>query len=266
MFRQVQGNGNKAFSFGKSRASATWTPARRITFGDVVGADERNSSCQEVVEFLKSPRSSPGGSQDSQGRAACGHAGHGQDALAKGVAGEPTWPSFTCQAPISSRCSSASAPARVRDLFEQAGATRRASCSIDELDAVGRTPGGRLRRGHDEREQTLNQMLWRWTGSTQRTGSSILAATNRAGRSGSRAPAARAASDRQVVVDMPDIREPRADPAPAREEAAAGRECGLGRLARATPGSSGRRPCEPRPMRGGAFRRPPQSKDLRRHG
>ncbi|MGA2764250.1 MAG: ATP-dependent zinc metalloprotease FtsH [Spirochaetia bacterium] len=239
MFRQVQGNGNKAFSFGKSRAKRYLEGSKRITFTDVAGQDEAKYELQEVVEFLKNPQKfSRLGAKIPKGVLLVGMPGTGKTLLAKAIAGEANVAFFHMSGSDFVEMFVGVGASRVRDLFEQG--RRHAPCIlfIDELDAVGRTRGAGYGGGHDEREQTLNQMLVEMDGFDTKDGVIILAATNRPDvldpallRPGR--------FDRQVVVDMPDVKErelilrlhARKLPLAANVE--------LARLARATPGSSG---------------------------
>ncbi|HVP18655.1 MAG TPA: ATP-dependent metallopeptidase FtsH/Yme1/Tma family protein, partial [Spirochaetia bacterium] len=239
MFRQVQGNGNKAFSFGKSRAKRYLDGSKRITFTDVAGQDEAKYELQEVVEFLKNPQKfSRLGAKIPKGVLLVGMPGTGKTLLAKAIAGEANVAFFHMSGSDFVEMFVGVGASRVRDLFEQG--RRHAPCIlfIDELDAVGRTRGAGYGGGHDEREQTLNQMLVEMDGFDTKDGVIILAATNRPDvldpallRPGR--------FDRQVVVDMPDVKErelilrlhARKLPLAANVE--------LARLARATPGSSG---------------------------
>jgi cell division protease FtsH len=239
MFRQVQGNGNKAFSFGKSRAKRYLDGAKRITFTDVAGQDEAKYELQEVVEFLKNPQKfSRLGAKIPKGVLLVGMPGTGKTLLAKAIAGEANVAFFHMSGSDFVEMFVGVGASRVRDLFEQG--RRHAPCIlfIDELDAVGRTRGAGYGGGHDEREQTLNQMLVEMDGFDTKDGVIILAATNRPDvldpallRPGR--------FDRQVVVDMPDVKERELIlRLHARKLPLAG-NVELARVARATPGSSG---------------------------
>jgi cell division protease FtsH len=239
MFRQVQGNGNRAFSFGKSRAKRYLDSAKRITFTDVAGQDEAKFELQEVVEFLKSPQKFARlGAKIPKGVLLVGMPGTGKTLLAKAIAGEANVAFFHMSGSDFVEMFVGVGASRVRDLFEQG--RRHAPCIlfIDELDAVGRTRGAGYGGGHDEREQTLNQMLVEMDGFDTKDGVIILAATNRPDvldpallRPGR--------FDRQVVVDMPDIKERELILRLHARKLPLSADVDLGRLARATPGSSG---------------------------
>jgi cell division protease FtsH len=239
MFRQVQGNGNKAFSFGKSRAKRYLDSNKRITFTDVAGQDEAKYELQEVVEFLKSPQKfSRLGAKIPKGVLLVGSPGTGKTLLAKAIAGEANVAFFHMSGSDFVEMFVGVGASRVRDLFEQG--RRHAPCIlfIDELDAVGRTRGAGYGGGHDEREQTLNQMLVEMDGFDTKDGVIILAATNRPDvldpallRPGR--------FDRQVVVDMPDVRERELILRLHARKLPLSENVELSRLARATPGSSG---------------------------
>ncbi len=239
MFRQVQGNGNRAFSFGKSRAKRYLDSGKRITFTDVAGQDEAKYELQEVVEFLKSPQKFARlGAKIPKGVLLVGMPGTGKTLLAKAIAGEANVAFFHMSGSDFVEMFVGVGASRVRDLFEQG--RRHAPCIlfIDELDAVGRTRGAGYGGGHDEREQTLNQMLVEMDGFDTKDGVIILAATNRPDvldpallRPGR--------FDRQVVVDMPDVRERELILKLHSRKLPLSENVDLSRLARATPGSSG---------------------------
>ncbi|MGA2612925.1 MAG: ATP-dependent zinc metalloprotease FtsH [Spirochaetia bacterium] len=239
MFRQVQGNGNKAFSFGKSRAKRYLDGAKRITFTDVAGQDEAKYELQEVVEFLKNPQKfSRLGAKIPKGVLLVGMPGTGKTLLAKAIAGEANVAFFHMSGSDFVEMFVGVGASRVRDLFEQG--RRHAPCIlfIDELDAVGRTRGAGYGGGHDEREQTLNQMLVEMDGFDTKDGVIILAATNRPDvldpallRPGR--------FDRQVVVDMPDVKERELILRLHARKLPLAADVELSRVARATPGSSG---------------------------
>ncbi len=239
LFRQVQGNGNRAFSFGKSRAKRYLDSGKRITFTDVAGQDEAKYELQEVVEFLKNPQKfSRLGAKIPKGVLLVGMPGTGKTLLAKAIAGEANVAFFHMSGSDFVEMFVGVGASRVRDLFEQG--RRHAPCIlfIDELDAVGRTRGAGYGGGHDEREQTLNQMLVEMDGFDTKDGVIILAATNRPDvldpallRPGR--------FDRQVVVDMPDVKEREMILRLHARKLPIGGDVDLSRLARATAGSSG---------------------------
>ena len=179
--RQMQSGGGKAMGFGKSRARLLTEKHGRVTFEDVAGIDEAKEELQEIVEFLQEPAEVPAGRRpDPQGRA-CWSA---RPAPARRCSparspARPTCRSSPSRARTSSRCSSASAPRRVRDMFEQAKKHAPCIVFIDEIDAVGRHRGAGLGGGNDEREQTLNQLLVEMDGFEANEGVILIAATNR---------------------------------------------------------------------------------------
>jgi cell division protease FtsH len=239
LFRQVQGNGNRAFSFGKSRAKRYLDSGKRFTFTDVAGQEEAKYELQEVVEFLKNPQKfSRLGAKIPKGVLLVGMPGTGKTLLAKAIAGEANVAFFHMSGSDFVEMFVGVGASRVRDLFEQG--RRHAPCIlfIDELDAVGRTRGAGYGGGHDEREQTLNQMLVEMDGFDTKDGVIILAATNRPDVLD---PALMRPGrfDRQVVVDMPDIKEREMILRLHARKLPLAPDVDLARLARATPGSSG---------------------------
>ncbi|MAG13754.1 MAG: cell division protein FtsH [Spirochaetales bacterium] len=239
MFRQVQGSGNKAFSFGKSRAKRYLETTKRITFSDVAGQTEAKFELQEVVEFLKNPgKFTKIGARIPTGVLLVGMPGTGKTLLAKAIAGEANVSFFHISGSDFVEMFVGVGASRVRDLFEQGRKSAPCILFIDELDAVGRTRGAGYGGGHDEREQTLNQMLVEMDGFDTKDGVIILAATNRPDvldpallRPGR--------FDRQVVVDMPDVKEREAILQIHSKKIPLGSNVDLARLARATPGTSG---------------------------
>jgi cell division protease FtsH len=239
MFRQVQGGGNKAFSFGKSKAKQYLEQDSRITFNDVAGQSEAKFELEEVVDFLKNPtKFTKIGAKIPKGVLLVGMPGTGKTLLAKAVAGEAGVAFFHMSGSDFVEMFVGVGASRVRDLFEQG--RRHAPCIIfiDELDAVGRTRGAGYGGGHDEREQTLNQMLVEMDGFDTKDGVIILAATNRPDvldpallRPGR--------FDRQVVVDMPDVKEREDILAIHCQKIQLADDVDLNRVARATPGTSG---------------------------
>ncbi|MEI6387791.1 MAG: ATP-dependent zinc metalloprotease FtsH [Spirochaetota bacterium] len=206
MLRQVQGN-NKAFTFGKSKAKRYVEPAKKTTFADVAGQLEAKYELEEVVDYLKNPQKFVKlGARIPKGVLLVGMPGTGKTLLAKAVAGEANVPFFHMSGSDFVEMFVGVGASRVRDLFEQGRQKAPCIIFIDELDAVGRTRGAGYGGGHDEREQTLNQMLVEMDGFETKDGVIILAATNRPDvldpallRPGR--------FDRQVVVAMPDVKE-----------------------------------------------------------
>jgi len=238
VFRQMQGN-NKAFSFGKNRAKRYQESDKKVTFADVAGQKEAKYELLEVVDYLKNPQKFVKmGARIPKGVLLVGMPGTGKTLLAKAVAGEAGVPFFHMSGSDFVEMFVGVGASRVRDLFDQGRKSAPCILFIDELDAVGRTRGAGYGGGHDEREQTLNQMLVEMDGFDTKDGVIILAATNRPDvldpallRPGR--------FDRQVVVAMPDIQE-REDILKihmAKVPASAGIDAQ--RLARATPGMSG---------------------------
>lgn len=206
VFRQMQGN-NKAFSFGKSRAKRYLDSDKKIKFEDVAGQKEAKYELLEVVDYLKNPQKFVKmGARIPKGVLLVGMPGTGKTLLAKAVAGEADVPFFHMSGSDFVEMFVGVGASRVRDLFDQGRKSAPCILFIDELDAVGRTRGAGYGGGHDEREQTLNQMLVEMDGFDTKDGVIILAATNRPDvldpallRPGR--------FDRQVVVAMPDIQE-----------------------------------------------------------
>jgi cell division protease FtsH len=239
MFRQIQGGGNKAFSFGKSRAKRYLDSGKKVTFDDVAGQMEAKYELQEIVEFLKNPaKFTKIGAKIPTGVLLVGMPGTGKTLLAKAIAGEANVSFFHMSGSDFVEMFVGVGASRVRDLFEQGRKNAPCILFIDELDAVGRTRGAGYGGGHDEREQTLNQMLVEMDGFDTKDGVIILAATNRPDvldpallRPGR--------FDRQVVVDMPDIKEREAILKIHASKIPLDPKVDLKRLARATPGTSG---------------------------
>ncbi len=239
MFRQVQGNGNRAFAFGKSKAKKFQESEIKVTFADVAGQKEAKYELEEVVEFLKSPaKFTKIGARIPKGVLLVGMPGTGKTLLAKACAGEAGVNFFHMSGSDFVEMFVGVGASRVRDLFEQGRKNAPCILFIDELDAVGRTRGAGYGGGHDEREQTLNQMLVEMDGFDTKDGVIILAATNRPDvldpallRPGR--------FDRQVVVDMPDLHEREAILRIHAAKVPLGSDVDLKRLGRATPGSSG---------------------------
>jgi cell division protease FtsH len=239
MFRQIQGSGSKAFSFGKSRAKKFVDDGKKVTFAEVAGQVEAKYELQEVVEYLKSPaRFAKIGARIPKGVLLVGMPGTGKTLLAKACAGEAGVNFFHMSGSDFVEMFVGVGASRVRDLFEQGRKNAPCILFIDELDAVGRTRGAGYGGGHDEREQTLNQMLVEMDGFDTKDGVIILAATNRPDvldpallRPGR--------FDRQVVVDMPDMEEREAILKIHAGKVPVNPAVDLRRVARATPGSSG---------------------------
>jgi cell division protease FtsH len=238
MLRQVQGN-NKAFSFGKSRAKRYVEPTKKTTFADVAGQKEAKYELLEVVDYLKNPQKFVKmGARIPKGALLVGMPGTGKTLLAKAVAGEANVPFFHMSGSDFVEMFVGVGASRVRDLFDQGRRSAPCIIFIDELDAVGRTRGAGYGGGHDEREQTLNQMLVEMDGFDTKDGVIILAATNRPDvldpallRPGR--------FDRQVVVAMPDVQEREDILAIHMKKIPVDTAVDVKRLARATPGTSG---------------------------
>ena len=206
IMQQSQGGGSRVMSFGKSRAKMMGDGKVKVTFSDVAGADEAKQELAEVVEFLKHPKKfNDLGARIPKGVLLFGPPGTGKTLLAKAVAGEAGVPFFTISGSDFVEMFVGVGASRVRDLFEQAKKNAPCIVFIDEIDAVGRQRGAGLGGGHDEREQTLNQLLVEMDGFAANEGIIIIAATNRPDildpallRPGR--------FDRQIVVDRPDVR------------------------------------------------------------
>ncbi|MFZ5642713.1 MAG: ATP-dependent zinc metalloprotease FtsH [Bacillota bacterium] len=205
LMQQTQGGGNRVMSFGKSRARMVTDDKKKVTFADVAGADEVKEELAEIVEFLKNPKKfNELGAKIPKGVLLFGSPGTGKTLLARAVAGEAGVPFFTISGSDFVEMFVGVGASRVRDLFEQAKKNAPCIVFIDEIDAVGRQRGAGLGGGHDEREQTLNQLLVEMDGFAPNEGIIIIAATNRPDildpallRPGR--------FDRQVVVDVPDL-------------------------------------------------------------
>ena len=201
------GGGGKAMSFGKSRAKMiNPTDKSKVTFDDVAGVDEEKEELQEIVEFLKNPKKyTDMGARIPKGVLLVGHPGTGKTLLAKAVAGEAGVPFFIISGSDFVEMFVGVGASRVRDLFDEA--KRKAPCIvfIDEIDAVGRQRGAGLGGGHDEREQTLNQLLVEMDGFSANEGVIVLAATNRPDVL-DKALLRPGRFDRQIVVSNPDVK------------------------------------------------------------
>src|SRR5882762_2287636 len=206
MLRSAQGQGNQALSFGKSRARLYGNEKDKATFKDIAGSDEAKQDLEEVVEFLKFPKKFAAmGARIPKGVLLVGPPGTGKTLLSRAVAGEANVPFFSISGSEFVEMFVGVGASRVRDLFDQA--KRNAPCIVfvDEIDAVGRQRGAGLGGSHDEREQTLNQILVEMDGFDTNTNVIVVAATNRPDvldpallRPGR--------FDRQVILDRPDMR------------------------------------------------------------
>ena len=238
--RQMQGSGNRALSFGKSRAKLHSEGQNKITFDDVAGVDEAKEALEEVIEFLKAPKKFERlGGRIPKGVLLMGPPGTGKTMLAQAVAGEADVPFYSISGSDFVEMFVGVGASRVRDLFDTGKKNAPCIIFIDELDAVGRHRGAGIGGGHDEREQTLNQLLVEMQGFDASEGVILIAATNRPDvldpallRPGR--------FDRQVVVDLPDVRGREAIlTVKTKEPYKLGEDVNLEILARATPGFSG---------------------------
>jgi cell division protease FtsH len=237
--RQIQVGGGKAMAFGKSRARLLTENKNRVTFKDVAGVEEAKQDLREIVEFLKDPKKfTKLGGRIPKGVLLVGHPGTGKTLLARAVAGEANVPFFTISGSDFVEMFVGVGASRVRDLFEQGKKNAPCLIFIDEIDAVGRHRGAGMGGGHDEREQTLNQLLVEMDGFESNDGVILIAATNRPDvldpallRPGR--------FDRRVVVNKPDLK--------GREEilkvhtrkTPLASDVDLEKVARGTPGFSG---------------------------
>ncbi|MFA5519987.1 MAG: ATP-dependent zinc metalloprotease FtsH, partial [Spirochaetota bacterium] len=239
MFRQIQGAGNKAMAFGKSKAKLNPDTKNKTNFNDVAGADEAKADLVEIVEFLKEPKKFVNiGAKIPTGVLLVGPPGTGKTLLARAIAGEAGVPFFSISGSDFVEMFVGVGASRVRDLFEQGKKSAPCIIFIDEIDAVGRLRGAGLGGGHDEREQTLNQLLVEMDGFETNEGVIIVAATNRPDvldpallRPGR--------FDRQVVVDIPDIRGREKILAIHTRKIPLSREVDLKVIAMGTPGFTG---------------------------
>ena len=237
--RQMQGGGAKALSFGKSRARLMSDKQNKITFADVAGVDEAKEELQEIIEFLKDPQKFQKlGGRIPKGVLLMGPPGTGKTLLARAIAGEANVPFFSISGSDFVEMFVGVGASRVRDLFEQG--KKHAPCIIfmDEIDAVGRHRGAGLGGGHDEREQTLNQLLVEMDGFESNDGVILIAATNRPDvldpallRPGR--------FDRQVVVARPDVKGREGILKVHTRKIPLGPDVDLQVMARGTPGFSG---------------------------
>jgi len=239
IFRNMQGIGMRNFSFGKSRAKRYHDEGKKVSFTDVAGQKDAKYELEEVVEFLKNPQKfTKMGARIPKGVLLVGMPGTGKTLMARSVAGEAGVAFFHMSGSDFVEMFVGVGASRVRDLFEQGRKSAPCIIFIDELDAVGRTRGAGYGGGHDEREQTLNQLLVEMDGFDSKDGVIILAATNRPDvldpallRPGR--------FDRQVVVAMPDIKEREAILQIHAAKIPMEKDMDLTRVARATPGMSG---------------------------
>ena len=237
--QQTQGGGGKVMSFGKSRAKMSGGDKVKVSFEDVAGADEAKQELEEVVEFLKHPaKFNELGAKIPKGVLLFGPPGTGKTLLAKAVAGEAGVPFFSISGSDFVEMFVGVGASRVRDLFDQAKKNSPCIVFIDEIDAVGRQRGAGLGGGHDEREQTLNQMLVEMDGFAANEGIIIIAATNRPDildpallRPGR--------FDRQIVVDKPDVKGREAILKVHTKGKPVDKDVDLNVLARRTPGFTG---------------------------
>jgi cell division protease FtsH len=239
LFRQMQSGGSKAFQFGKSKARLLTGDTPKVTFADVSGADEAKHELEEIIDFLKDPQKfSRLGGRLPKGVLLVGPPGTGKTLLARAVAGEAGRPFFSMSGSDFVEMFVGVGASRVRDLFEQGKAQAPCIIFIDEIDAVGRHRGAGLGGGHDEREQTLNQLLVEMDGFESNDGVILLAATNRPDvldpallRPGR--------FDRQVVVDAPDVKGREGILRVHLKKVPIADDVDVRTLAKATPGMSG---------------------------
>jgi len=239
MMRQMQSGGNKAMSFGKSRARLHSTQQRKVTFKDVAGVEEAKEELQEIIDFLREPQKFQKlGGRIPKGVLLVGSPGTGKTLLARAIAGEASVPFFSISGSDFVEMFVGVGASRVRDLFEQGKKNAPCIIFIDEIDAVGRHRGAGLGGGHDEREQTLNQLLVEMDGFESNEGVILVAATNRPDvldpallRPGR--------FDRRVVVGRPDVGGREAILKVHTKKVPLGDDVDLSVLARGTPGLAG---------------------------
>ncbi len=239
MMRQMQSGGNKALSFGKSRARLLSSQQKKVTFKDVAGVEESKEELQEIIDFLREPQKFQKlGGRIPKGVLLVGPPGTGKTLLARAIAGEANVPFFSISGSDFVEMFVGVGASRVRDLFEQGKKNAPCIIFIDEIDAVGRHRGAGLGGGHDEREQTLNQLLVEMDGFESNEGVILVAATNRPDvldpallRPGR--------FDRRVVVSWPDARGREAILRVHTRKIPLDQDVDLAVLARGTPGFSG---------------------------
>jgi cell division protease FtsH len=239
LLRQLQAGGSRAFAFGKSKAKLLAGDTPKVTFADVAGADEAKVELQEIIEFLKDPQKFTRlGGRLPKGALLVGPPGTGKTLLAKAVAGEAGRPFFSMSGSDFVEMFVGVGASRVRDLFEQGKSHAPCIIFIDEIDAVGRHRGAGLGGGHDEREQTLNQLLVEMDGFESNDGVILVAATNRPDvldpallRPGR--------FDRQIVVDAPDVRGREGILRVHTRKIPLGSDVRLDTIAKGTPGMAG---------------------------
>ena len=249
--RQLQVGGGKAMSFGKSKAKLLSENQRKMTFADVAGIEEAKDEVEEIIAFLKDPKKFTRlGGRIPKGVLMMGPPGTGKTLLARAIAGEAGVPFFSISGSDFVEMFVGVGASRVRDLFEQGKKNAPCIIFIDEIDAVGRHRGAGLGGGHDEREQTLNQLLVEMDGFESNEGVILIAATNRPDvldpallRPGR--------FDRRIVVPRPDVRGGPASSRCTPRRRRSARDVDLDVIARGTPGLLGRRSREPG-QRGGA--------------
>jgi cell division protease FtsH len=237
--RQMQSGGNKALSFGKSKAKLLASQQKKVTFKDVAGVDEAKEELQEIIEFLREPQKFQKlGGRIPKGVLLMGPPGTGKTLLARAIAGEANVPFFSISGSDFVEMFVGVGASRVRDLFEQGKKNAPCIIFIDEIDAVGRHRGAGLGGGHDEREQTLNQLLVEMDGFESNDGVILIAATNRPDvldpallRPGR--------FDRRVVVSRPDVRGREGILQVHTRKIPLAEDVDISVLARATPGFSG---------------------------
>ncbi len=239
MLRQMQSGGNKALSFGKSRAKLLSSQQKRVTFKDVAGVDEAKEELQEIIEFLKEPQKFQKlGGRIPKGVLMMGPPGTGKTLLARAIAGEANVPFFSISGSDFVEMFVGVGASRVRDLFEQGKKNAPCIIFIDEIDAVGRHRGAGLGGGHDEREQTLNQLLVEMDGFESNDGVILVASTNRPDvldpallRPGR--------FDRRVIVQRPDVKGREGILAVHTRKIPLGEDFDISVIARGTPGFTG---------------------------